>query len=119
MTQHPEEYQRDLDPDFLAGQNYGLDGERDEEGAATAYDYKDIQDLLPGWSPAELKQLIIVPEGTRLQQGATYFDLRHPDRGEFKARGDMSPPADSRLVPKDRTGYDLWNKLTSAGARGR
>ncbi len=116
MTQHPEEYQRDLNPDFMAGQNYGLDGERFEEGAATAYDYKDIQDLLPDWTPSELKQLAIVPEGTRLQQGATYLDLRHPERGEFKARGDMVAPSDSRLVPKDRTSYDLWNKLTSQKA---
>ncbi len=119
MTQHPEEYQRDLNPDFMAGQNYGLDGERYEEGAAAAYDYKDIQELLPDWNPAELKQLVIVPEGSRLQQGATYFDLRRPERGEFKARGDMEAPADSRLVPKDRTGYDLWNRLVSLGAPRR
>ena len=117
MTQHPEQYQRDLNPDFLAGQNYGLDGEQYEEGAATAYDYKDIQELLPDWHSSELKQLVIVPGGARLQQGATYFDLRNPRRGEFKARGDMVAPSDSRLVPKDRTGYDLWNKLVSQGAR--
>ncbi len=117
MAQHPEEYQRDLNPDYLAGQNYGLDGEQYEEGAASAYDYKDIQELLPDWNPADLKQLIIVPEGTRLQQGATYFDLRNPNLGEFKARGDMEAPTDSRLVPKDRTSYDLWNKLLSLGAR--
>lgn len=114
MTQHPEEYQKDLNPEFLAGQNYGLDGERYEEGAATAYDYKDIRELLPDWHGSELRQLVIVPEGARLQQGATYLDLRQLERGEFKARGDMEAGPGSRLVPKDRVGYDLWNRLTSS-----
>jgi hypothetical protein len=117
MTQHPDEYREDLNPEFQAGQNYGLDGEQAEEGAATAFDYKDIQDLLPGWSGADLRQLVIVPEGSRLQQGATYFDLRDPSKGEFTARGDMVAGPDSRLVPKDRTSYDLWNRLMSIGAR--
>lgn len=117
MTQHPEEYQKDLNPEFTAGQNYGLDGGQYEEGAASAYDYKDIDELLPNWSGAELRQLVIVPEGSRLQQGAVYFDLRNPERGEFKARGDMVAPPDSRLVPKDRTDFEMWNKLTSLGVR--
>jgi len=119
MTQHPEEYRRDLNPDFMAGQNYGMDGEQYEEGASTAYDLKDVHDMLPGWTPAELRQLIVLPEGSRLQQGAVYFDLRHPERGEFKARGDMVALPGSRLVPKDRTGYDLWKKLTSSPTGGR
>lgn len=113
MNQHPEEYQEDLNPEFLAGQNYGLDGEQYEEGAPTAFDYKDITDLLPDWTSSDLKQLAIVPEGSRLQQGATYFDIRHPERGEFKARGDMVAESGSRLVPKDRVAYDLWNRLVS------
>lgn len=117
MNQHPEEYQNDLNPEFQAGQNYGLDGEQYEEGAPTAYDYKDIPELLPNWTSSELKQLVIVPEGSRLQQGATYFDIRRPERGEFKARGDMEAEPGSRLVPKDRVGYDLWNKLTAAKVR--
>ena len=114
MDQHPEEYQKDLNPEFLAGQNYGLDGELYEEGAPTAYDYKDVRSLLPDWTSAELKELPIVPEGSRLQQGAAYFDLRHPERGEFKARGDMRAGQGSRLVPKDRVAYNLWNKLISS-----
>lgn len=117
MTQHPEEYQKDLNPEFLAGQNYGLDGEQYEEGAPAAYDLKGMQELLPSWTPAELKELVIVPEGSRLQQGAAYFDLRHPERGEFKARGDMVAGRGSRLVSKDRVGYDLWNRLTSSAVK--
>lgn len=117
MDHQPEEYQRDLNPDFLAGQNYGLDGEQYEEGAKSAYDYKDIQELLPDWSGSDLRQLVIVPAGARLQQGAVYFDLRRPERGEFKARGDMSAQPGSRLVPKDRVDRDLWNRLTSIGSR--
>ncbi len=117
MVQHPEEYQKDLNPEFLAGQNYGMDGEQYEGGVPAAYDFKDAEELLPDWTGAELRQLVIVPEGSRLQQGATYFDLRHPEQGEFKARGDMVAGPGSRLVPKDRVGYDLWNRLTSIGGR--
>ena len=116
MSQHPKEYRKDLNPELDAGQNYGLEGERYEEGAATAYDYKDVHELLPDWNDTDLKRLIILPEDARLQQGATYFDLRDPDRGEFAARGDMVAGPASRLVPKDRTGYDLWNRLTSSRA---
>ncbi|HEX2923797.1 MAG TPA: hypothetical protein VHS06_03260 [Chloroflexota bacterium] len=117
MAQHPDEYRKDLNPDYEAGQNYGAAGEQAEEGAATAFDYKDMQELLPDWNGSDLRQLIIVPEGSRLQQGATYFDLRDPGKGEFTARGDMVAEPDSRLVPKDRTQYDLWNRLVSTGAR--
>ena len=117
MEHQPEEYQEDLNPEFLAGQNYGLDGEQYEEGARSAYDYKDMDELLPGWTGSDLRQLVIVPEGARLQQGAVYFDLRDPTRGEFKARGDMTAAPNSRLVPKDRVSYDLWNRLNSVGSR--
>jgi hypothetical protein len=117
MAQNQDEYRKDLNPDFEAGHNYGLEGEEAELGAAAAFDYKDMQDLLPGWTGSDLRQLIIVPEGSRLQQGATYFDLRDPARGEFTARGDMVAEPDSRLVPKDRTQYDLWNRLVSIRAR--
>lgn len=118
VSHHPEHFRKDLNPDYQAGQNHGLEGEQYEEGAKTAYDYKDIQELLPDWSGSDLRELTIVPEGTQLQQGAVYFDLRNPQRGEFKARGDMIAEKDSRLVPKDRVSFDLWNRLTSAGARG-
>jgi hypothetical protein len=37
----------------------------------------------------ELKLIPILPEGTRLEQGATYIDLAHLDDGELTARGDM------------------------------
>ena len=114
MVQHPDEYRRDLNPDFLAGQNYGLDGEQYEEGAPSGYDLKDVQELLPDWDGSDLRQLVIVPEGARLQQGAVYFDLRRPERGEFRARGDMVAGPGSRLVPKDRVDHVLWNRLVSA-----
>ena len=117
MEHHPEDYQKDLNPDYLAGQNYGLDGEQYEEQAPSAFDLKDMQELLPDWSGADLRQLIVLPEGSRLQQGATYFDLRKPERGEFTARGDVVAEPGSRLVPKDRIGYDLWNRLIAAGSR--
>ena len=54
---------------------------------------------------------MIVPEGTRLEQGAVYFDLRHPDQGEFKALGDMSAGPDNYYVPKKETDYVLWNRI--------
>jgi len=54
----------------------------------------------------------ILPEGTRLQQGATYYDLTSPDVGKFTARGDMVAGPGSRTVPKDRVDPVLSNRGT-------
>jgi hypothetical protein len=60
---------------------------------------------------AHLKQLPIVEVGERLEQGAVYLDLRHPDRGDFKALGGMAAGPGNWYVPKNAVDYELWNLL--------
>ena len=60
---------------------------------------------------AELKQVPVVPEGTRLQQGATYIDLSMPRRVEFTATGNMSAGPGHAYSPKNRVPYEIWNRL--------
>ena len=49
--------------------------------------------------------------GTRLQQGASYADMRDPDRKEFTARADMVASEENWYVPKTEVDYQLWNRL--------
>ena len=58
-----------------------------------------------------LKQIPILWPDARLEQGATYIDLRDPRRREFTATGDMSAGEDNWYVPKDAVDYELWNRL--------
>jgi hypothetical protein len=58
----------------------------------------------------ELKAIPILPDGARLQQGATYVDLLG-DRDEITATGDMSAGKRNAFAPKDSVDYQLWNRL--------
>jgi hypothetical protein len=53
----------------------------------------------------------VTAPGTRLEQGATYVDLRDPGRGEFTATGGMAAGPDDWYVAKDTVDYQLWNRL--------
>jgi hypothetical protein len=52
-----------------------------------------------------------MPVGARLEQGATYVDLREPARREFTATGDMHVPTDGLYVPKSEVDFRTWNRL--------
>lgn len=109
---HPKEWEGDLNPNRMAGQNIGEIASEDERGSANARDVKDVhRSLSQEFGDDELRQIPIVQEGERLQQGARYLDLRDADRREFTATGDMSAAGESRLVPKDEVPYSLWNRL--------
>ena len=109
---HPEDYPRDLNPDMLAGENRGIENPHPEKDARSAFDIKELHERLPDLTNAELKDIEIVPEGARLEQGARYVDLRHLEQGEIVARGDMVAGPDNYYVPKSETDYQLWNRLT-------
>ena len=108
-TNEPEHFDRDLRADPYSGHNFGP-GSR-HQGMASAYDVKDLNRELPNLTDDELKQLPVVQEGAQLEQGAVYFDLNNPGRGEIKARGDMVAEPGTRLVPKSDVDYQLWNAL--------
>ena len=110
-SQHPEPWREDLNPNATAGWNVGVVSERPEVDAETAYDRKEVQQHLQGFTDDELKQIHILPAGSRLQQGATYIDLRDPSRHEFKALGNMEAGPSNWYVAKDSVDYVIWNRL--------
>lgn len=116
MTQEPPEpgqhpYWQDLNPDFLAGENYGLQGPHPEKTARSAFDIKGVHRQLQGMADEDLKQIPIMPPGSRLEQGATYIDLRQPSCTEITATGDMEAGPGNWYVPKSAVPYWIWNQL--------
>src|SRR5687767_6520507 len=106
---HPEPSQQDLSPNQLAGQNIGQQSDAEVEAAWTAFHLRKRGLDVAGVNEEDLKRVPVLNEGERLQQGATYVDLRHEPREEFTARGDMTAGSDNAYVPKDRVPYQIWN----------
>jgi hypothetical protein len=113
--QHPDEYQADLNPDYKAGENYGPP----RYETRTAYEIKDLHELLHPLRDDELKRIPVLAAGSRLEQGATYLDLRFPQRGEFKAMGYMEAGPDDWYVPKSDVDDELWDRLLAMFQAGR
>jgi hypothetical protein len=109
--QHPDQWRQDLNPDALAGQNIGTAGPHPESDARTAYDVKELHRRLAQFSDADLKQIPVLPPGSRLEQAATYIDLQADEPVEFTARGDETASRANWYVPKDSVDYALWNRL--------
>src|SRR3954466_3126020 len=109
-TKHPPEYQQDMNPDAAAGINYGKVGPHPEKDRhRMAHDVKEAHRLLEGFTDDLLKQIPILPEGSRLEQDATYMNLA--DRKEFTATSGMEVGAGNLIVPKSEVDYQLWNRL--------
>lgn len=111
--QHPPEWRADLNPDANAGVNDGLLGKNPVQAgkARTAYDLKNLHNRLQGFTDNELQEIVVMPPGSRLEQGATYIDLRDPQHKEFTAMANMEAGPDNWYVPKAGMGYVLWNRL--------
>lgn len=111
-VQHPPRYRGDLSPNAMAGQNAGQDrGPKEQGRARSAYDLKAVHRALHELPDDELKQVPVLDEGERLGQGATYFDLAHPERGEQTGTGDRAAAPGEWLVPKAFVAYWLYNRL--------
>jgi len=110
---HParvDDFEEDLRPDNFAGANYGLLSEPQDVGLR-ASDIKELYGKLADLTDDELRNIVIVPLGERLEQGAKYIDLLHLEQGEFVAVADMVADEDHYYVPKKHTDYVLWNRL--------
>jgi hypothetical protein len=107
--EHP--FWQDLNPDFLKGENYGNQGPHPEKTARTAYDVKELHDRLNGMNDEDLKRIPVMPPGSRLEQGASYIDLKQQKPEEFTAKGDMTAGSDNWYVPKSAVPYWIWNQL--------
>jgi hypothetical protein len=108
---HPDEWQRDLNPNHMAGQSISDASIDREQGLQTAYDIRELHNTLDRIPDDELKKVPILPDGARLQQGATYIDLRNDQPEEFTAMGDMATEPGRWYVPKDQVPYPVWNRL--------
>lgn len=82
-----------------------------KEPPRTAFDVKEAHRQLVGWTEEELRQIPLLPAGVRLDEGATYVDLRDPARREFAATGEMAVPADGLYVPKSEVDHKTWVRL--------
>ncbi len=104
-----EDFDRDLRPNIQPENIEGLD---DENFRETAYNNKEIVNAYPQLTNDELKRLIILPEGTALEQGSTYFDLKDRSRGEFTAAFGNSAGENNWYIAKSQVDYPLWNRIT-------
>jgi hypothetical protein len=104
-------FDRDLNPDDFAGRNVGLQGPHPEKAATrTAFDLKPVHRALDYLTDDELQQIPVLPEGSRLEQGASYVDLLG-ERREFRADGGMIVGRGMAVVPKSEVHYQMWNRL--------
>ncbi|KYF61927.1 hypothetical protein BE11_50120 [Sorangium cellulosum] len=106
---HPAEYESDLNPNAMAGQNIGAPSPADD--TMPAVDLKETHVLLPELNNDELRALRIIRPGRRLEQNATYIDLNDRERGEFTVTGEKVTRPDDLIVAKKHTDYELWNRL--------
>jgi hypothetical protein len=105
-----DDYEEDLRPDEFAGANYGMRSEPQDEGLR-ARDIKELYGKLADLTNDELNNIVIIPLGERLEQGAKYIDLAHLENGEFTATASMISDEGHYYVPKKHTDYVLWNRL--------
>lgn len=112
------EYEYDLRPDNLAGEDHGP---RDKavDYRIMAYDIKELYGKLADLTDDELKDIPVLPLGSRLEQGAKYIDLLHREQGEFVATAGMVADEDHYYVPKKETDYIIWNRLRQVGNPAR
>src|SRR5688572_23920511 len=108
---HPPEYQQDLNPDANVGQNRAEAPQEGKMSDRTAHDIKDLRRQLQDYSDDELRRIEVLQEGARLDQGATYIDLRQDKPAEFTATAGMTAGRENWYVAKSRVDYPLWNRL--------
>jgi len=106
-------WRTDLNPNAGAGVNDGNPAAHPEKaaGAATAHDLKAVQSRLQEFADNDLKEIVILPRGSRLAQGATYIDLHDAAPREFTAMGGMEAGEANWYVAKSDMDYVLWNRL--------
>jgi hypothetical protein len=115
----PDEFVQDLTADNLAGENHGMNNPP-VRNAQTAAEFKQMHSVtLADLTNDELENISLVPEGTRLQQGAKYIDLHHLEQGEFTATSEMTASPANAYVSKKDTDYILWNRLNQVDTPAR
>lgn len=111
---HPDEWERDLNPNSREGQNIGRQATSDNPRARTAADVKELTEILSDFSQEELREIPIVPPGSALKEGAVYMDLRNPALGPFVATGGRKAAEGNLFAPKAEVPYEYWNRLVQS-----
>ncbi|XXX73389.1 hypothetical protein WMF30_37690 [Sorangium sp. So ce134] len=112
---HPDELQRDLNPNHMAGQNIGGGSATLDPSVKLASDIKELTLQLQDFTSDELREIPVLPEGARLLQSAIYVDLAAPERRAFRATAQMLARPGQHLVPKADTPHMNWNRLVRIG----
>jgi hypothetical protein len=108
---HPDQWQQDLNPGHLGGQNIGAPADEVGSPSLTAFHLRKRGRDVGGLDDEELKQVPLVAVGSRLQQGATYVNLAGDSRQEFTATAEIIAASGDAYAPKDRVPYEIWNRL--------
>ena len=116
---HPDQWERDLNPKRMEGQNFRSSPVGSDPGARTAADIKALIGKLTQFADDELAEIPIVPVGGRLKQGAVYLDLRHPAPVPFSATGEMVAQEINYYTPKAEMPYEYWNRLVEVLSPGQ
>jgi len=112
------DFTRDLNAHDRTGEDHG-ENQTLLPGAVSADEIKSMHTILADLTDDELKNITILPAGTRLEQGAKYIDLRNLEQGEFVARSNMVADVVNAYVPKKETDYLLWNRLNQVETASR
>ncbi|HEV2661205.1 MAG TPA: hypothetical protein VGU68_11425, partial [Ktedonobacteraceae bacterium] len=98
-----DDFSADLTTDNLAGEDHGLRDPSIVDYSRSAESIKALHTMLADLTDDELRNLNPVIEGSRLEQGAMYIDLKHLEQGEFKAVASMTATPDHLYVAKKDT----------------
>lgn len=82
----------------------------------TAYELRHRYAWLNQFSDDELRDISFCDENTPLEDGAQYFDISRPERGQIIGRGGQMSPPGSCYVWRDSVSGHTWNKLLSYGS---
>jgi hypothetical protein len=116
---HPPQWEQDLNPKRMEGQNIGANPAQNDPRARTAAEIKSLTERLQDFNMDELAQIPIVPAGMQLKQGAVYLDLRDPAPVPFTATAGIVAGEHNYYTPKAEVPYDYWNRLVETLAPGR
>lgn len=108
---HPDQWEQDLNPNRMRGQNIGGSSVQGDPQARTAAAVKNLTERLSDFTTDELAQIPIVPVATPLKQGAVYLDLREPAPVPFKAKAGLVAGEHNYYTPKAEVPHELWNRL--------
>ena len=115
QTQPKDREEDSFDQDLHANRNTGVNheqrGANPEQDAPNAEIIKEIHRIVPELTNDELRRMVVLQPGDRLEQGAVYIDLRTPSRREFTAEYPIEAGTNNLFVPKSVTDYEVWNKL--------